>query len=229
MYNVLHDGIGFVELVDSMGTDLDVVNSARVSYGGNSGKFEEKDRRLIRYLLKNNHTSPLEHVAFKFNVKVPLMIERQWNRHRTWKYFSLNEVSRRYTSSNLEFYIPREFRKQSADNKQMSTDESLSSDDAKQIRISILRQNNNQIALYNDMIEKGVAREIARGVLSQFMYVNFYATVDLHNLLWFLELRRHPHAQWEIQQYAVAIETVIKEKVPVTYDIWNDLVENKYK
>ena len=105
MENILGDGIGFVNLVNSMGDDLSVVNSARISYSRESSEFSERDEKLIKYLLKNNHSSPLEHVQFTFNVKVPLFIERQWNRHRSWKYFSLNEVSRRYSSENIEFYI----------------------------------------------------------------------------------------------------------------------------
>lgn len=222
MENVLGDGIGFVNLVNSMGDDLTVVNSARVSYNNKSKEFSDKDKKLVRYLLKNNHSSPLEHVQFTFNVKVPLMIERQWNRHRTWKYFSLNEVSRKYTSENIEFYIPKEFRIQSTDNKQMSSGEVLNETDSMILYKKIKNQCEYGLNLYNKMIDKNVAREISRGVLCQFMYVNFYATVDLHNLLWFLELRRHPHAQEEIRRYAFAIENIIKEVVPFTYQAWQE-------
>lgn len=226
---VLDDNIGFVELIDSMGDDLRIVNSARVSYYGRSEEFSEKDKNLVRYLMNNNHSSPLEHVQFTFNIKVPFFIERQWNRHRTWKYWSLNEISRRYTSENIEFYIPKEFRMQSKDNKQMSTGETLNDTDTMIFVQEIGETCKSGVSLYNRMLEKGVAREQARGVLCTFQYTNFYASVDLHNLLWFLELRRHPHAQWEIRQYAFAIEEIIKEIVPFTYSVWNELMEEKYK
>lgn len=228
MENVLGDSIGFVNLVNNMGDDLSVVNSARISYSRESNEFSEKDEKLIKYLLKNNHSSPMEHVQFTFNVKVPLFIERQWNRHRSWKYFSLNEVSRRYSSENIEFYIPKEFRLQSTDNKQMSTGEVLSETDSMLFYKEIKYQCESGLELYNRLLEKGVAREIARGCLCQFMYTNFYATVDLHNLLWFLELRRHPHAQHEIRLYSQAIEEIIKDIVPFTYKTWNNLMNEKY-
>jgi thymidylate synthase (FAD) len=227
--NVLGDNIGFVRLVSSMGDDLNIVNAARVSYGKSSEEFGDKDRRLVTYLLKNSHTSPLEHVMFTFNVKVPLFIERQWQRHRTWAFFSLNEVSRRYTSENIEFYIPDKFRIQSTDNKQMSTDELLNEHYTAVIKQTIREQCESALEVYNLMLHVGVAREIARGILPQFMYTNFYASVDLHNLLWFLELRRHPHSQKEIQLYAESIERIIEKIVPNTYSIWSSLMEEKYK
>ena len=103
MNNVI-DNKGFVELVDSMGDDLRVVNSARVSFNKEKEVFDAKDEKLIEYLLENKHTSPLEHVVFTFLVKVPLFVRSQWMRHRTW---SFNEVSRRYTSEEMDFYIPK--------------------------------------------------------------------------------------------------------------------------
>jgi len=228
MENVLGDNIGFVKLVDSMGNDLSVVNSARISYNRESSDFSDRDKKLIKYLLKNNHSSPMEHVQFTFNVKVPLYIERQWNRHRSWKYFSLNEVSRRYSSENIEFHVPKEFRLQSQDNKQMSTGELLGFEKSLYFENKIRTLCKNGLETYNEMLEENVAREIARGALCVFMYTNFYTTVDLHNLFWFLELRRHPHAQHEIQLYARAIEDIIKDIVPFTYSAWNDLMQEKY-
>lgn len=228
MENVLGDNIGFVKLVDKMGDDLSVVNSARISYNRESTEFSDRDKKLIKYLLKNNHSSPLEHVQFTFNVKVPLYIERQWNRHRSWKYFSLNEVSRRYSSENIEFHVPKEFRLQSQDNKQMSSGEILNSEKSLYFENKIRTLCENGLETYNEMLEENVAREIARGALCVFMYTNFYTTVDLHNLFWFLELRRHPHAQHEIQLYARAIEGIIKDIVPFTYNTWNDLMQEKY-
>jgi len=150
MENVLGDNIGFVKLVDKMGDDLSVVNSARISYNRESSEFSDRDKKLIKYLLKNNHSSPLEHVQFTFNVKVPLYIERQWNRHRSWKYFSLNEVSRRYSSENIEFHVPKEFRLQSQDNKQMSTGELLGFEKSLYFENKIRTLCKNGLETYND-------------------------------------------------------------------------------
>lgn len=226
MENVLGDNIGFVYYIDSMGDDTSIIRNARVSYGNDYSKdLTERDKKLIKYLLKNQHTSPLESVNFTFNIKCPLFIARQWMRHRTWSY---NEISRRYTSDNLEFYIPKEFRIQSSDNKQMSTGELLDKKFSEEYSDTIKMFCEDSVQIYESMIENGVAREIARGILPQFLYSNFYGTVDLHNLFHFLELRRHPHAQHEIQLYAKAIEDIIKDIVPFTYNTWNDLMQEKY-
>ncbi len=222
MINILNDNIGFVELVDSMGSDLSIVNSARISYNRDSKELDYKDERLIKYLLKNKHTSPFEHVLFTFNIKTPLFIARQWMRHRTW---SFNEISRRYTDENIEFYIPKEFRLQKDDNKQMSSEEVLSETESFLYHSEIRNQCLISLQIYSEMVSKGVAREIARGILPQFMYTNFFGTVDLHNLLHFLELRTHIHSQHEMRLYAIAIENIVKEVVPITYKYWKELKE----
>lgn len=222
--NILGDNIGFVKLVDSMGDDMTIVNSARVSYNNNDDEKEiitTKDKKLIKYLIENNHSSPLEHVTFTFNICVPLPIERQWQRHRTWKYFSLNEVSRRYTSDGLTFYNPTIYRTQNNDNKQMSTDQVLCEADNMFAHKEMEMLIEHCVTVYDIMLRLGVAREQARLALPQAMYTNFYASVDLHNLLWFLELREHEHAQWEIVQYAKAIKKLIGNVVPETLKIWN--------
>ena len=225
--NVLGDNIGFVELVDSLGDDLSIVNSARVSFQKESRELDYKDERLIKYLIDNNHSSPFEHVVFTFNIKAPLIVERQWNRHRTWKYWSLNEVSRRYTSEEIEFYIPMSLRKQSTGNRQMSTNEEVlhNNDFVRALHLS----SRSALRLYDDMIAGGVARELARLALPQSMYVKFYGTVDLSNLFHFLELRRHPHSQLEIRKYAEEIEGILMTKVPVAYKIWDTIMRDKYQ
>ena len=116
------DGIGKVELVDSMGSDLTVVNSARVSFGKHKEELDEKDEKLIDYLIRHKHTSVLEHNLITFRFKVPLFVRSQHHRHRTWSY---NEISRRYTDFNIEFYEPKEYRKQHASNRQASTNETF--------------------------------------------------------------------------------------------------------
>jgi len=204
---------GFIELIAHMGDDNTVVSAARVSYLGES-KGTEKDAQLIKYLLKNKHTSPFEQVEFQFMVKCPLFVRSQWMRHRTWSY---NEVSRRYTSDEIEFHVPSEIRLQSDDNKQMSAglmeNPGLVIDAIKSSALMCYE-------MYEGMLRLGVAREQARMILPQSMYTKFYAKVDLHNLFHFLELRLHLHAQPEIRLYAQAIEELIKPIVPISYEAW---------
>ena len=204
---------GFIELIAHMGDDNTVVSAARVSYLGES-KGLEQDAKLIKYLLKNKHTSPFEQVEFQFMVKCPLFVRSQWMRHRTWSY---NEVSRRYTSDEIEFHVPSEIRLQSDDNKQMSAglmeNPGLIIDAIKSSALMCYE-------MYEGMLRLGVAREQARMILPQSMYTKFYAKVDLHNLFHFLELRLHPHAQPEIRLYAQAIEELIKPIVPISYEAW---------
>lgn len=214
---------GFVELINSMGDDNTIVASARVSYLGES-KGPEQDGKLIKYLLENEHMSPFEQVEFQFRVKCPLFVARQWMRHRMWSY---NEVSRRYTSEEIDFYIPSHFRKPSNKNKQTSiegyfeTEKELLEDYEKYIWLSQ--------ALYEYYLDCGVAKEQARMILPQSLYTKFYAKTDLRNLLHFVELRNSSHAQYEIQIYASAIETIIENIVPVTYSIWKKLKAEKIK
>lgn len=206
---------GFVELLAHMGDDNTVVNSARVSYLGES-KGIEQDTKLIKYLIKNRHTSPFEQVEFQFMVKCPIFVARQWHRHRTWSY---NEVSRRYTSEDIDFYIPSELRAQSNHNKQMS--EGIIEDNS--LLSGIEMHCNISFDLYNILVAAGVAREQARMILPQNMYTKFYAKVDLHNLLHFLGLRNHSHAQEEIKAYASAIESLIQPIIPISFDAWKSL------
>lgn len=212
--NLLGDGIGYLELIDSMGNDNSIVASARISYLGES-KGRDKDKKLLKYMIRNHHTSPFESVIFQFRAKCPLFTRSQWFRHRTW---SFSEVSRRYTSEELEFYIPKEWRMQDTNNKQGSTGK-LTDWEERGITFDLNNQVYSGVRRYNHMIEKGVAREQARMVLPQNMYTTFYGTVDLHNLMHFIRLRSDEHSQWEIQQYSNAMKDMIKDVVPVTYDI----------
>lgn len=206
---------GHVRLVDSMGSDLTIVRNARVSYDAEwrTGEDEGKDAKLIAYLVKNRHTSPFEAVQFTFDVKAPIFVFRQWHRHRTW---SFNEVSARYAALPEEFYIPasEQITTQSTSNKQMRTDEmhpragpwaGLMED-----------QNRQAFQLYRVMLDDGVPRELARTVLPLATYSHMFATVDLHNLMHFLKLRLHEHAQYEIRVYAQAMLQLIEPIVPVT-------------
>lgn len=207
---------GFVRLIDAMGNDTSIVRAARVSYdkANIAGEDKGSDKRLIRYLLNNNHTSPFEQVTFTFHVKLPIFIARQWMRHRTW---SFNEISGRYTELPDDFYIPSvsSIGVQSTDNKQMRLEfsENVNAEDiVKSITF-------NSMACYNEytsLLELGCPRELARSVLPLNIYTEFYATVDLHNLMHFLRLRTHSHSQYEIREYAKALLKLIEPIVPFT-------------
>lgn len=210
---------GYINLVDSMGDDLRIIEAARKSFAHRNDHNAEriltwKDSKLLKYLWDNKHTSPFEMVEFMFEVKAPLFVVRQWRTHRTWSY---NEVSRRYTSEGLDFYYPEIWRTQSEDNKQASDGEHYHGG----MFDALLRVFTNQsIKTYNMMIDNGACREQARMILPQNMMVEFVAKVDLHNLIHFLKLRNHEHAQWEIQEYARAIEKLIDPIVPSTMKLY---------
>ena len=202
-------GQGWVGLVDHMGDETTIVNAARVSFGKRRETMDERDVLLLKYLIENQHTSPLEHISFTFIVHCPLFIRSQWHRHRPWSY---NEVPRRYTSLDLEFYVPPEVREQAETNRQASVDAvDLDQDTARGL---ITAHNQASLDLYNRLLDMGACREQARGVLPQNLMTTYWATVDLHNLLRFLELRDSEHAQWEIRQYAAAIKDLVKPYVP---------------
>ena len=210
--NVLNHGL--VRLIDHMGSDLSIVRSARVSYDAEwrAGADEGKDAKLIDYLIRNNHTSPLECVQFTFEVKAPIFVFRQWHRHRTW---SFNEVSARYSELPEEFYVPElsQITTQSANNKQMRTDTEHQYSAA--IQNSILATCEHAFLTYKSLIQTGCPRELARGVLPVNTYSHMFATVDLHNLAHFLRLRLHEHSQYEIRVYAEAMLELIEPIVPV--------------
>lgn len=200
---------GWIGLIDMMGTEATMVNAARVSFGKLKSTMDEKDVELLKYLIENKHTSPLEHLVFTFSVHCPLFVRGQWHRHRTWSY---NEISRRYTEFDLTFYTPDKLREQSKNNRQASVEGSFVKD--AKLKEMIDKHNQDSLKLYNHLLSKGVCREQARGVLTQNMMVTFWATVDLSNLLHFLDLRDHQHAQWEIREYAQAIKTLLAPHLP---------------
>jgi thymidylate synthase (FAD) len=216
------DGIGKVEYVEHMGSDLSVVNSARVSFGVHKEELDDKDRKLINYLIKHRHTSTLEHCLITFRFKVPLFVRSQHHRHRTWSY---NEISRRYTDAGIEFYEPKEFRTQHKSNRQASNTEELINPqidfgygEAAILPASKIVQNfhSNALELFTMLIDAGVCREQARGVLPQNLYTEYYGTVNLSNLLKFIDLRTHEGAQWEIQKVAEACLEIATDLFPET-------------
>ena len=214
------DNKGSVEYITHMGSDLTIVNAARVSFGAEKEHLDEKDVKLINYLMQHNHTSPFEHCSITFRFVVPLFIRSQHHRHRTWAY---NEISRRYTSVDMKFYSPKEFRTQHKSNRQASEDVwvnptvesyitnlSVSSEASSLVDL----HHKNSMHLFEGLLKAGVCREQARGVLPQNLYTQYFGTVNLHNLLKFVSLRVHEGAQWEIQQVAKACLQVAKQYFP---------------
>ena len=236
MYNrkveLYGDGIGAVEYVEHMGNDLSVVNSARVSFGKHKEELDSKDERLIRYLIKHRHTSTLEHNIVTFRFTVPLFIRSQHHRHRTWSY---NEISRRYTDFDIQFYEPESFRTQHKSNRQASNESELidphilSHVGHESFPVNIRASNclhqhhMNSLALFQKMIASGICREQARGVLPQNMYTQYYGTVNLNNLLKFIDLRTHEGAQWEIQKVAEACLDIATDLWPVTVNSYRKI------
>lgn len=213
LYN---DNIGSVEYVQHMGDDLTIVNSARVSFGKQKDKMDEKDEKLIKYLIKHRHTSTLEHNVVTFRFVVPLFVRSQQHRHRTWSY---NEISRRYTDVNIQFYEPKEFRTQHKSNRQASNDLELINPemafDKTTASQEVQRHHTKSLDLFNRLIEEGVCREQARGVLPQNLYTEYYGTTNLNNLIKFIKLRTHDGAQQEIRVVAEACKKIATDLWPV--------------
>lgn len=215
---------GFVRLVDSMGGDLSVVRAARVSYDAawRAGEDEGSDARLIRYLWKNHHTTPFESVQFTFEVKAPIFVFRQWHRHRTWSY---NELSARYRELPEEFYVPspEAIGVQSASSKQAREMVEIDEDRKRVIEDQIQSYKataERAFQCYRNRLEDGWPKELARSVLPVSTYSHMFATTNLLNLLKFLTLRIHPHAQYEIRVYAEAMRELIRPIVPVCVAAW---------
>jgi thymidylate synthase (FAD) len=213
----VHDH-GYVALLEVMGSDETIVDSARISYD-RRGKSE--DRGLIRYLLRNRHTSPFEMGVMRFEVKMPIFVARQWIRHRT---ASLNEVSARYTQLPNEMFIPEIFASQSEDNKQGRDNDDVWED----YHMEVDDLHMKSYSLYEAMLNDGVTRELARGVLPLNIYTKFVWKMDLHNLMHFLDLRLDPHAQKEIRDFAEVIEKLVATCFPITYEAFVDYIRDAY-
>lgn len=210
--------LGFVQPIDYMGNDIDIVQAARVSYGPSTRKVHD-DRGLLRYLMRHRHTTPFEMCEVKFRCKMPIFVARQWIRHRT---ANVNEYSARYSIVPDRFYRPTrdDIRQQSKTNRQ-GRDEPI--DDA--TADAFLQYLDRAAALHEEYLkltEQGLAREIARIGLPQSVYTEWYWKIDLHNLLRFLSLRIDAHAQKEIRDYARAMLALIEPMCPWTVEAWRD-------
>ncbi|MBT1248675.1 MULTISPECIES: FAD-dependent thymidylate synthase [unclassified Thermosipho (in: thermotogales)] len=210
-YKVLDKG--FLRLVDILGDDYSAVKAARVSYGKGI-KTPDKDKKLIFYLMEHKHETPFEHIVFTFHVKTPIFVARQWFRHRIG---SFNEASLRYTELKDEFYIPNHIRKNVKEDKQKAV--KVEDEDLKNMALELISKAiEDSYRAYKELLKIGVAREMARIVLPMSSYTQFYWTVNARSLMNFLNLRADSHAQFEIQQYAIKIAEIFKEKCPWTFE-----------
>lgn len=216
------DNIGFVEYIQHMGNDLTIVNAARASTGKESVEFNEKDKKLLNFLIKSGHTSTLEHNILTVRCKVPLFVSKQHMRHRTASY---NEISRRYTAENIEFYFPDSLRPQDKKNRQATLQEEYNpilETTGKTASETLYNHCEKTLQVYNEMIEKGVGRELARMYLPQNLYTTYWATANLHNWMGFISKRDHIDAQFEIKVLAQGIGNIIKELWPNVYEAYKE-------
>lgn len=213
---------GFVRLVDYMGGDQRIVQSARVSYGGGTKSFRE-DKGLINYLLRNDHSSPFEQVIFTFHTKMPVFVARQWVRHRTAR---INEISGRYSVMKSEFYVPaaEDVAFQSRDNKQGRSEQSVPAETVEKVRERIAAEQERAYGGYEELLEEDVARELARINLPLSLYTEWYWQIDLRNLFNFLRLRLDGHAQKEIRVYAEVMRDIAATVCPLAMEAFEDHV-----
>src|SRR5436190_3688349 len=206
---------GFVRLDDAMADDLSVVNGARVSFARRKEEMDESDEGLIRFLMRDRHGSPFEHNAFRFHVRCPIFVAREWFRHRIG---SFNEYSLRYAKATEDFYIPEAADVRSQVGKPGAYSfEQVSPELAEETRQELEALYKEAYATYARLVEKGVARELARAVIPVGAYTQFYWTVNARALMNFVSLRNAEFAQREIRKYAEAVEAFFAEKMPVTH------------
>ena len=216
----LHD-YGYVILEDMMGGELSIVNSARVSFNQESTELTDRDKGLINFLMRERHSTPFESIVFSFEVKAPLFVVREWQRHRL---SSFNEWSARYSEIDEEYYVPEKAHIREQHGKPgayyfESIKDMEVVDDA---IYHIDRRQKEAFRTYNYLLNKGIAKEVARTVLPVGMYSKMKYGANLRSVLNFLSLRNHPHAQLEIREYAQALESLVTEQIPFVMERWNE-------
>jgi thymidylate synthase (FAD) len=218
----LLDENGFVELIETFGDDLTVVNAARVSFAKESAVMEPRDEKLIKYLADHHHITPFFHPQLRFRLKMPIYVAREWFRHTIG--FARNEVSRRYVDDKAECYLPppESLRERDTNKKQGSKATPIES--AAEVHEKIKEFQEHAVGFYESLLELKVAPEVARGVLPQSMYTEFIETGSLSAYARLCELRLNPHAQAEIQAYATALSSLIEARFPVS---WRALMKNE--
>lgn len=205
---------GFVRLDGALASDLSVVNAARVSFNMHKDAMDESDEGLIRFLMRERHGTPFEHNAFRFHISCPIFVMREWIRHRIG---SFNELSGRYTELKPEFYIPQYVRTQ-VGKPGAYTFESVDDVYAETVRQDMDNVYTYAYDSYRRLVSEGVAKEVARMVLPVGIKTEFYWTVNARSLMNFLSLRNQEQAQYEIREYAKAVELFFAQQMPVTYD-----------
>lgn len=219
--NIYDDGIGAVELIEVAGDDAAVVRAARVSLGRDRTPFDaERDGKLIAYLLAHRHETPFEHTMLTFRVAAPLFVVQEMLRHRIG--ISINQTSARYVEMRPEFYVPAQFRQQSASNRQAS-DGALPEAENNAARLIYASACQKAYAAYEELLALGAPREQARGALPHCTYTSLYYTLNLRSLFHFLGLRLPSGAQWEIRQIAQAFVALAEPHFPVTFAAWRAL------
>ncbi len=206
---------GFVRLDAAMASDLSVVNSARVSFGKRREEMDESDEGLVRFLMRDRHGTPFEHNAFRFHIRAPIFVVREWMRHRIG---SFNEFSMRYAKATDDFYVPEldDVRTQVGKPGAYSF-EPVEPELAEETREALEAVYEQAFATYERLVEAGVARELARSVIPVGAYTEFYWTVNARALMNFVSLRAAETAQREIRRYAEAVETFLAAEMPVTH------------
>src|SRR3954464_1604574 len=206
---------GFVRLDDAMASDLSVVNAARVSFARRKEEMDESDEGLIRFLMRDRHGTPFEHNAFRFHVRCPLFVAREWFRHRVG---SFNEFSMRYAKATDDFYVPEPEDVRTQVGKPGSYSfETVDAELADETREELRAVYEHAYATYERLVERGVARELARAVIPVGAYTEFYWTLNARSLMNFVSLRAAETAQREIRRYAEACERFLAERMPVTH------------
>jgi thymidylate synthase (FAD) len=206
---------GFVRLDDAMADDLSVANAARVSFARRKEEMDEADEGLIRFLMRDRHGTPFEHNAFRFHIRCPIFVAREWFRHRIG---SFNEFSMRYAKATDDFYVPAaEDVRTQVGKPGAYTFEPVGEELAEQTRDELRAVYEQSYAAYERLVEAGVARELARAVLPVGAYTQFYWTVNARALMNFVSLRNSDFAQMEIRRYGATVETFLADKMPVTY------------
>jgi thymidylate synthase (FAD) len=204
---------GFVELLDTFGSDLTVVNAARVSFNKTSTELTERDSKLIKYLADHKHVTPFFHPQAQFRLKMPIFVAREWFRHQIG--FARNEVSRRYVDSTPEMYLPELVRARDKNLKQGSKTEPVVGND---LAVALIKDiNDRALETYDQLLEMGAAPEVARTVLPQGMFTEFIETGSLAAYARLCSLRLDPAAQWEIRQFAEAVRTLLMSRFPVSW------------
>jgi thymidylate synthase (FAD) len=223
---------GYIELVDTLGDDLTPVNAARVSFGGRSDKFESKDRKLSKFLIKHKHFSPFRHQHIQVIIKAPEFVMRQWYKHvvgiettsnHPTKDHAWNEISGRYVEVE-EYYVPDVYRAQSSDNKQASDGVVQDQENCKKTWEEAIFHSQ---VFYNDLLNAGVAREQARALLPLSQYTKVWWTASFQSVMNFIELRDEPTSQVEIQEYARALKRIMLECFPETTKLWSEIYMNE--